>query len=250
MRNKTEQRGFLWLSVLLLVLLVVLLLVPHKSKTVQCDDETSEALSQLEATSGRPDESHNNRGGRTHRRKEGGSGVREEVQRFEQPDFAKRERKDVTVELNSADTLDLQDLRGIGPYFARAIVKYRDILGGYVKKEQLLEVYGMTQDRYDAIAPHITLNTCEIKKIQINSASYAELRRHPYIDKYVARAIVRLREAGQQFRNVDDLLKISIIEDETRLKIAPYLDFGMPECNEKQITDNDTIHSGSDGPDA
>ena len=46
----------------------------------------------------------------------------------------------VMVELNSADTLELDKIRGIGPAFARRIVKYRERIGGFYKKEQLMEV--------------------------------------------------------------------------------------------------------------
>ena len=49
----------------------------------------------------------------------------------------------VVVEINTADSAELMRLNGIGASFSRRIVKYRNLLGGFISKEQLLEVYGM-----------------------------------------------------------------------------------------------------------
>lgn len=241
MKNKTEQRGFLWLSIVLLAVLLILLLVPHKSKTVPLDEATTEAFAKLEVqdSANRHQRHHSyNRNRRYGKQAEQHSYRKEE---FSQPDFAqsRTERKIQTIELNGADTLDLQDLYGIGPYFARGIVKYRNLLGGYVRKEQLLEVYGMNEDRYQSIAQHITIDTANIRKININTADYATLRRHPYIDAYQAKAIIKLRTTGVRFSTPTDLLKVSIIEPETVNKLTPYITF-----------EDDTIHSGSNGPNA
>lgn len=267
MKNKTEQRGFIWLSVLLVAVLVALLLIPHKSKSVPFDEETAETANLVEQKSQnhrQPAGKYSTHHSTAHKNKSATQNPEHLYTRqssahnssfnsqMAKPDFSvpQQQRHEVVVDINTADTLDFQDLRGIGTYFARAIVKYRDLLGGYIRKEQLLEVYGMTADRYNAIAPHIVLGDASVRKIKINTASYAELRRHPYIDNYQAKAIVRLRSAGTLFHNADDLLKISIIDRETINKITPYLDFGISETPQKTITHNDTIHSGSDGPNA
>jgi competence ComEA-like helix-hairpin-helix protein len=234
---------------------VVLFFVPHKPKPVLPDEETADAAALLE----RKSHSNRSKSKRQYRNfTQYGRQTARNIQsesagsNFLPPDFMKnrQERAAVVVDLNSADTLDLQDIRGIGPYFARAIVKYRDLLGGYVNKEQLREVYGMTTDRYEAIAPHIVLEKADIRKMKINAATYSELRRHPYIDNATAKAIVRLRNAGEQFHNAADLLKISIIDNETILKLTPYMDFGTPEDSQNPTIPNDTVHSGPDGPNA
>ena len=46
------------------------------------------------------------------------------------------------VDINTADSLDLQQLTGIGPSFSKRIIKYRELLGGYYDIKQVLEVYG------------------------------------------------------------------------------------------------------------
>src|SRR3569833_3197280 len=60
----------------------------------------------------------------------------------------KKAASNVVIELNSADSAKLTELKGIGPSFARRIINYRNRLGGFINKEQLKEVYGMDDDRY------------------------------------------------------------------------------------------------------
>lgn len=241
MNNKTEQRGFLWLSIVLLAVLLILLLIPHKSKTVPIDESTSEAIAKLESQ----DSSYRHQRHRSYNRNRNSINQTKKFayrdEEFTQPNFERNrtEQHIHTIDLNSADTLELQDLYGIGPYFARGIVKYRNLLGGYVSKEQLLEVYGMNDDRYQSIAQYITIDTTNIRKININTADYATLRRHPYIDAYQAKAIIKLRTMGVRFSTPADILKVSIIEPETVNKLTPYITF-----------EDDTIHNGQDGPNA
>ena len=129
----------------------------------------------------------------------------------------------VMIELNSADTLDLQQLSGIGPAFARRIVKYREMLGGYTNKEQLLEVYGMDSVKYVTIAANISVDQHQIHKININSASVKELINHPYIEFYLAKSIITYRDNIGNYQNIDELLNAKLIYQELYLKIAPYL---------------------------
>ena len=68
-------------------------------------------------------------------------------------------RKPLMVELNSADSTTLQLLHGIGPAFARRIVRYREKLGGFSNKEQLLEVYGSSNIRIRHTTLHATSST-------------------------------------------------------------------------------------------
>lgn len=130
------------------------------------------------------------------------------------------------VNLNSADTLDWQQLYGIGPAFARRIVRYRSLLGGFVSKEQLLEVYGMDSARYLAIAPYIDIDSAGTEQLDINSATIDQLKRHPYLDYYQAKAIVRLREKEGAYQSVSDLRRLPVIDPETYHKILPYI-----KCN-------------------
>lgn len=133
--------------------------------------------------------------------------------------------KTLVMELNGADTLTLQLLHGIGPTFARRIVRYRERLGGFCRVEQLREVYGMTDDRYQALVPHLTVDVDSIRRIDINKVTVKELMRHPYIDPYLARDIIRYRERGHRYRAADDLRLVATMDDSTLMRLTPYLRF-------------------------
>lgn len=127
------------------------------------------------------------------------------------------------VEINSADSLELLTLRGIGPVFAKRIIQYRDKIGGYKVAGQLMEVYGMDSIRYNSLLNQITVDTALICKIDLNAASLNDLKNHPYMDYYIAKAIIDKRIQKGQFISLDELLEVPIITNDLYLKIKPYL---------------------------
>jgi competence protein ComEA len=127
------------------------------------------------------------------------------------------------VDLNLADSLDLQQLSGIGPSFASRIIKYRDLLGGYCRKEQLLEVFGMDSLRYEGIVGHVVASDEHVKKININTATLKELMAHPYIEFYLAKSIVSHRNTIKKYNTLEELMDARLIYEDLFYKIAPYL---------------------------
>ena len=142
------------------------------------------------------------------------------------PGHAPARRQPLVVELNSADTLTLQLLHGIGPAYAGRIVRYRDRLGGFTNIGQLLEVYGFTPELLDHIAPSLTIDTSDIRHIDINTIELKQLIKHPYIEYYQARDIIKLRDRGVTFHTADDLRAIPSMSDTTLERLLPYISFG------------------------
>lgn len=127
-------------------------------------------------------------------------------------------------DLNQADTLDLQALRGIGPSYARRIYNYGKRLGGYISLEQLKEVYGMNDTLYQKIIPYLKLEKIELKKININTATIKELSSHPYIDFYLAKAIIKLRQEIKTYKTLDQIRQIHLLDEKNYQKLLPYLE--------------------------
>lgn len=128
------------------------------------------------------------------------------------------------LDLNQVDTLDLQAIRGIGPSYSKRIVKYRTLLGGYVKMEQLKEVYGMTDTLYQKIIPHLKIENSEPKKLNINTSTIKELSSHPYIDFHLAKAIINLRYDIKIYTSIDQIKQIHLLDQSTYEKLLPYLE--------------------------
>ncbi len=131
--------------------------------------------------------------------------------------------KDIILELNTADTITLTQLPGIGPSFAKRIIKYRDLLGGFAYKEQLFEVYGFDSLHFNQLENNVTVNADKIKRININLATFNELKSHPYIKYPIANAIVNYRKQHGNYAAISDLKRLVLIDDEIFRKFAPYL---------------------------
>jgi len=132
-------------------------------------------------------------------------------------------KKKVLIDLNTADSVALLTLYGIGPSFAKRIIKYRNLLGGFYSKTQLLEVYGFDQDRLDKIDDKCEVSSLGIKKINVNTVKTDELKKHPYFDYYTAKAIVDQRIILRKFTSVQQIKEIPLIHDELFAKIRNYL---------------------------
>lgn len=128
------------------------------------------------------------------------------------------------VELNTADTTELQRLRGIGPYYARQIVRYREHLGGFCEAEQLKEIKGIDNDRFLLFAGQYTLNSELIKQLNVNTTAESTLKSHPYIGSEVARKIVEYRQTIP-ISSVEELVNAKIFTSDKADKILPYLLF-------------------------
>lgn len=219
----TRRRGYAWLTAALVAVLLVLVFWPHgESPQVLPDADDTLRLPQMAAELPHPSPRHTPYP--THKPQEKNSIHTESpAPHTATTSLFPRESKRTLVALNDADTLDLQQLYNIGPVFARRIVNYRTALGGFVDKRQLMEVYGMDSTRYADIAPYITLDPASVRQLDINSATIDQLKKHPYLDYYQAKAIVRLREKEGLYHTLDDLKKVPIIDQETYNKIYPYI---------------------------
>ncbi|MGX5688130.1 ComEA family DNA-binding protein [Arcticibacter tournemirensis] len=131
----------------------------------------------------------------------------------------------VVVDLNSADSATLQTVRGIGPVLASRIVRYRDRLGGFCRKEQLREVYGIDSVRYSSLEGQIIVNPGPVRKLNFNTATFDDIKGYPYLSYKQMNAIIQYRKQHGPYSGINDLKKIAILNEEILRKIAPYLIF-------------------------
>ncbi|MBO7287463.1 MAG: helix-hairpin-helix domain-containing protein [Bacteroidales bacterium] len=117
------------------------------------------------------------------------------------------------LNLNSADTTELKSLPGIGSFFAKNIVDYRNKLGGFIEKDQLLEVYAFDSTRMSNIENLIIIDSIELRKVDVNNDDFKTILRHPYIEYEDVKKIVNYRESKGMIKNWEQYLKVIGRED-------------------------------------
>jgi len=143
------------------------------------------------------------------------------------PNWQAPPRPKILVELNRADTLELQGLPGIGPTLAQRVVKYRDRLGGFFQCEQLLEIYGIDSSLFNKILPQIQVNKKLLQTRSWNTISLEELKLFPYLTNKEAQIIVQYRKVHGPFATLEAVKKIRGIRSDIPEKLTPYLQFDM-----------------------
>ena len=133
-----------------------------------------------------------------------------------------------SIEINAATEIELEKLSGIGNQLAMRIIKYRNMLGGFTDRKQLLEVYGLQEETFKTIESHVTVDKVNIVRININFATSQELDKHPYLDAKQAKAIVEFRTQNGSYQNVNRLSTNNIIPNNIYEKVAPYLTVDQP----------------------
>ena len=138
--------------------------------------------------------------------------------------FKKEDRLKVEIELNTADSVNLLQLKGIGPVLASRTIKYRNKLGGFLNIEQLGEIYGITQELIQNIGNNVKINPSLVKKININTSNSADLKSHPYINNWnIANSVVNYRNKHGLYKSIEDIRKLDLVSDELYAKLAAYL---------------------------
>jgi len=212
-----ERRGIVGLLGILAFLMMGIQVMPYYSKpdTLEFSDEDVV-------------ESSSNRSGNNSPNPDNDAPVRAgDPSALPSYDFSRvntRERTPFTVQANTCDTLDLQQIRGIGSVTSQRIIRYREQLGGFVRIEQLMEVWGIDSARFVQIAPAFIIDKQNIRKLNINTATIRELQSHPYLDYYQAKAIVETRDRQGFYTNITDILKIALIDPKTFEFIKDYLE--------------------------
>jgi len=143
-----------------------------------------------------------------------------------QKEKSKNYQKRPVIDLNDCDSVSLEALPGIGPVLSSRIIRFRNLIGGFVSVDQLKEVYGLPEETFNMISSRLKADSLDVRKIRINSAEYRELIRHPYFKKSEVTSIMKYRELKGRINDTGTMMENNLISEETCRKIRPYLDFG------------------------
>lgn len=124
------------------------------------------------------------------------------------------------IDLSTADTVALMRVPGIGSYFARRIVSYRERLGGFYSAEQLREI-----DDFPETALSFFVVSNKIHRLNVNTLRLGELKRHPYINYYQAKAICDYRRLRGHLTSLRELRLLPYFTDGDIARLTPYVTF-------------------------
>lgn len=156
----------------------------------------------------------------------------EKPKKYAQSTFVKKEypndkstRPSVKIDINQSTAEDWQQLRGIGPGYAKKIVNFRDKLGGFASISQVGETYYFPDSVFQKVKPFL-IESPILEKININQIEEEALKKHPYFSWKQAKAVIRYRKQHGNFENLADLQKvIGVFKSSDWTRIAPYLEF-------------------------
>jgi len=114
------------------------------------------------------------------------------------------------TDLNTATSVQLQKVNGVGKTLSDRIIKYRKTFkGGFAADIELQEVYGLTPEVILKIKEQFTVKTPrEISKLNINTASVDALVTIKYIDYEIAHNILEYRKLHEGFSSLNELSKV------------------------------------------
>jgi competence protein ComEA len=128
-------------------------------------------------------------------------------------------------DINTADTTELIQLRGIGSKLSLRIIRFRDGLGGFHSTEQYQEIFGLDSVALGELNRYAKVLS-PVRKMKINEISADDLGAHSYVrNKKLAAIIVNYRSQHGPFRSPDDLRKVRVIDEKMINKLEPYLSF-------------------------
>lgn len=126
-----------------------------------------------------------------------------------------------TIDLNVGDTTVYRKVPGIGSYYAKEIVRHGKWIGGYVSVDQLDEIDGFPQTaKQYFIVDHPTP-----QRLNINRLSLKQLRNHPYINYYQAKAIVDYRRLHGDIKSLQDLRFSKDFTEGAIRRLEPYIEY-------------------------
>jgi len=141
--------------------------------------------------------------------------------------FNKSSIREIKIkDINDALEEDLVKVYGIGPYYAKAILRRRDVLGAFVSMDQMNDF----QELSDNVKAQLKKTFCikeypQVIKINVNTASLQQLSRFPYFNRDIARSIITKRSMDGKLKGIDDLLEIHGFSIDKVKIIALYLEF-------------------------
>lgn len=147
-----------------------------------------------------------------------------ETSSFEKPIYNKV-HKISTNDINKATQQDFETVSGIGEVLATRIIKYRNKLQGYSLPSQLYEVWGLSKETAnEVLETFIIKDKPIIEKVNVNTATFKEVLKNPYIDYELCKKIFEYRDEVAELQDISELRNIKDFPLDKYDRIVIYLE--------------------------
>jgi DNA uptake protein ComE-like DNA-binding protein len=127
------------------------------------------------------------------------------------------------VDINTADSAQLEMLPGVSPNMVSYILKTRAKFGGFHTIEQLRDYRGFRPEYFEKLSAKAYVSEVKIKPVHLNYCTFSELLAVPGLDFETVKSIIKHRERNGHFQKTEDLVTLNLAEPGLYAKIAPYL---------------------------
>ena len=129
----------------------------------------------------------------------------------------------IKIKINSADSTEWKQLRGIGTKLSKRIIAYRSKLGGFTTKEQLKEIWGLQPETYQEIKSKLYLENPLVKlKISENQERFIN---HPYLPYNIKKKVANYLAQPDVAVDSLSIVGLPFIQDSTINKLSNYFSF-------------------------
>lgn len=143
---------------------------------------------------------------------------------IEKSESRKTKKPIVKQDINLVSASDLRIVNGIGEKLSDRIVDYRTKLQGFSFNSQLYEVWNLDKEIVEKVLQYFeVVESPQIKKINVNEATFKEILAVVYIDYELTKKIVNYRVEVAEIQNIEELKKIEGFPLEKFDRIALYL---------------------------
>ncbi len=131
----------------------------------------------------------------------------------------------VRIDLNRCDSTDITVVPMFGARRAARLVEYRDRLGGLYSLSQLQEVYVLRDIPMNLLEKYFVVHPKDVRRINVNTATYTEMVTHPYFDAYLTKTILNYRSKNGDIKSLEELQGITRAYPELMEKLRHYVAF-------------------------
>ena len=129
-----------------------------------------------------------------------------------------------STDINKATAADFKTISGIGVVFSERIIQYRSKLQGFTFENQLYEVWGLDKVVADKVLSIFKIvDKPIIEKVNVNTVTFKELLKNPYIDYELCKKIFNYRDEVAELQRILELKNIKDFPLDKYDRIVLYL---------------------------